>query len=154
MCGRYVSPEEAAMEWERKLPRNHSPFTRTNWNVAPTHIVPALRRAADDPQNEQPERVALRWGLIPDWAKGVPPKYGTIMATCERLATAPTWRGPWKRGQRCILLAHGFYEWQPVTDAAGRKSKQPRSATSPSSAWPDCGMPPPARTAPRSNPAR
>jgi putative SOS response-associated peptidase YedK len=51
------------------------------------------------------------------------------MATCERLATAPTWRGPWRGskngGQRCILPALGFYEWQPVTDAAGRASKRP-----------------------------
>ena len=71
----------------------------------------------------------MRWGLIPSWAKGVAPKFGTIMATCERLATAPTWRGPWRGnkngGQRCILPARGFYEWQPVTDAAGRPAKRP-----------------------------
>lgn len=30
-----------------------------------------------------------------------------------------TWRGPWSRGQRCILPATGFYEWQ--VRAASRK---------------------------------
>src|SRR5690606_34117830 len=25
--------------------------------------------------------------------------------------TAPAYRGPWKRGQRCILPVEGFYEW-------------------------------------------
>ena len=42
-----------------------------------------LRRVADDPQGDKPELVALRWGLIPDWARGVPPKVGAIMARCE-----------------------------------------------------------------------
>ena len=85
------------------------------------HQVPALRRAEGDGEGRRAEGgaelVALRWGLIPSWTKGVPPKFGTIMATCERLATAPTWRGPWRGGrggkngggQRCILPALGFY---------------------------------------------
>ena len=119
MCGRYVSPEEAAIEreWNRVRIRNPLGLDSTrfgpNWNVAPTHQVPALRRCEGDAEAGRAEGgaelVALRWGLIPSWAKGVPPKFGTIMATCERLATAPTWRGPWKRGQRCILSARGFY---------------------------------------------
>lgn len=53
----------------------------------------------------------MRWGLIPFFAKGVPTKYSTINATVEKLETGPAWRGPWKRGQRCIQLASGFYEW-------------------------------------------
>ena len=58
-----------------------------NWNVAPTHQVPALRRAEGDTEAGRAEGgvglVALRWGLIPSWVKGVAPKFGTIMATCE-----------------------------------------------------------------------
>ena len=108
-----------------------------HWNVAPTHQVHALRRCEGDAEaggaEGSAELVALRWGLVPSWAKGVPPKFGTIMATCERLASAPTWRGPWRGGrgskngggQRCILPARGFYEWQPVTDAVGRTTKRP-----------------------------
>ena len=61
----------------------------------------------------------MRWGLVPFFARGVPPKYSTINATVEKLETSPVWRGPWKRGQRCIQLAAGFYEWH--LDAAGRK---------------------------------
>jgi putative SOS response-associated peptidase YedK len=49
---------------------------------------------------------------VPFWAKGVPPKYSTINARVEGMTTAPSYRGPWKRGQRCILPAIGFYEWQ------------------------------------------
>jgi putative SOS response-associated peptidase YedK len=54
----------------------------------------------------------LRWGLVPFWAKGVPPRLSTINARVETVATAASYRGPWKRGQRCILPATGFYEWQ------------------------------------------
>ncbi len=49
---------------------------------------------------------------MPFWAKGVPPKLSTINARVETVATAASYRGPWKRGQRCILPATGFYEWQ------------------------------------------
>ena len=89
MCGRYVSPEEAAIEreWNRVRIRNPLGLDRTNWNVAPTHQVPALRRVGRDAEagggEGGVELVALRWGLIPSWAKGVAPKFCTIMATCE-----------------------------------------------------------------------
>jgi putative SOS response-associated peptidase YedK len=64
----------------------------------------------------------MRWGLVPYWAKGIPPKYSTINCTIEKLEIAPTWRGPWKRGQRCILPVAGFYEWKILEDG---KTKQP-----------------------------
>ena len=70
-----------------------------NWNVAPTHQVPALRRCEGDGDGDGDgeagraaggaELVALRWGLIPSWAKGVALKSGTIMATCGRPAKRP-----------------------------------------------------------------
>ena len=50
------------------------------------------------------------------------PKFSTINATVERLTEAASWRDPVSRGQRCILPACGFYEWQ--VQAEGR-SKQP-----------------------------
>ena len=31
----------------------------------------------------------MRWGLIPFFARGEPPKYSTINATIEKLDTAP-----------------------------------------------------------------
>ena len=49
--------------------------------------VPAIRRIEANAAEEQngTELVTLRWGLIPFWAKGVAPKFGTIMATREPL---------------------------------------------------------------------
>jgi putative SOS response-associated peptidase YedK len=46
-----------------------------------------------------------RRGLIPYFAKGVPPKYSSINATIEKVESGATWRGPWKLGQRCIMPA-------------------------------------------------
>jgi putative SOS response-associated peptidase YedK len=70
-------------------------------------------------ENGERAGLTLRWGLIPFFAKGEPPKYSTINTQLEKLETGPTWRGPWKRGQRCILVAAGFYEWH--MNEEGRK---------------------------------
>ena len=85
-----------------------------SYNVAPTQLVPVVRFA-----HGEREGLMMRWGLIPFVAKGVPPRYSTINATIERLETGAIWRGPWKRGQRCIMPAAGFYEWH--MNAAGQK---------------------------------
>lgn len=117
MCGRYVSPDEASIEREFNLVRAEWQFP-PSYNVAPTNEVAVVR------VNKAGERTGsrLRWGLIPYWAKGVSPKFSTINATVEKLTDAASWRGPWTRGQRCILPALGFYEWQVQADG---KTKQP-----------------------------
>jgi putative SOS response-associated peptidase YedK len=117
MCGRYVSPDDAAIEREFTLVRQEWNFP-PSYNVAPTQHVPIVR------VDKEGERTGLRvhWGLIPFLAKGVQPKYSTINATVEKLTDAATWRGPWKRRQRCIIPALGFFEWQVHADG---KSKQP-----------------------------
>ena len=106
MCGRYVSPDDAAIEREFNLVRTEWQFP-ASYNVAPTQDVPVVR------VNKEGARTGSRmhWGLIPFWAKGVQPKYSTINATIEKLTDGATWRGPWKRGQRCIMPATGFFEW-------------------------------------------
>jgi putative SOS response-associated peptidase YedK len=117
MCGRYVSPDEASIEREFNLVRTEWQFP-PSYNVAPTQTVPVVSAARDG----QRTGARLHWGLIPFWTKGVQPKYSTINATVEKLLDAATWRGPWKRGQRCIMPALGFYAWQVQADG---KSKQP-----------------------------
>jgi putative SOS response-associated peptidase YedK len=117
MCGRYVSPDQASIEREYALVRHEWQFP-PSYNVAPTQDVPIIRTDKDG----QRSATRVHWGLIPFWAKGVQPKYSTINATIEKLTDGATWRGPWKRGQRCIMPALGFYEWQVQADG---KSKQP-----------------------------
>ena len=59
----------------------------------------------------------MRWGLIPPFLKGEPPKFPTQNARIETMETAPAFRDAWKKGQRCIVPAEGFYEWQLIPDA-------------------------------------
>jgi putative SOS response-associated peptidase YedK len=117
MCGRYVSPDESSIEREFTLVRTEWQFP-PSYNVAPTQDVPVVH------VNKAGERLGalLHWGLIPYRAKGVQPKFSTINATVEKITDAATWRVPWQRGQRCILPALGFYEWQVQADG---KTKQP-----------------------------
>ncbi len=67
---------------------------------------------------QEPEKVKLsQWGLIPSWVsdrqKADQIRKGTYNARSESLAEKPSFRGALNRG-RCLVLAHGFYEWQLV----------------------------------------
>jgi putative SOS response-associated peptidase YedK len=116
MCGRYVSPDEASIEREFHLVHTEWQFP-PSFNVAPTQSVPIVRTREGERRGS-----LMRWGLIPFFARGVPPKYLTINARMETVQTAASYRGPWKRGQRCLVVARGFYEWQVQADG---KTKVP-----------------------------
>jgi len=116
MCGRYVSPDEASIEREFNLVHSEWQFP-PSYNVAPTQSVPVIRHIDGKPHGS-----LMRWGLIPFFARGVPTKYSTINARVETVQTAASYRGPWKRGQRCVQIATGFYEWHVQADG---KTKVP-----------------------------
>jgi putative SOS response-associated peptidase YedK len=115
MCGRYTTPEESEAERYLTVHLLHWHFERS-YNVAPSQQVPVVRIT-----DGQREGVMMRWGLVPYFAKGVPSKYSTINARLESIETSPAYRGSWKRAQRCILPAAGFYEWHLNEDG----TKQP-----------------------------
>jgi len=83
MCGRYVSPDEAAIERAWHVGRqNSNPFSR-RFNVAPTSTVPFITGN----ESGQPEVSSARCGLIPSWWKEAkPPRYG-FNAGFEEIAT-------------------------------------------------------------------
>jgi putative SOS response-associated peptidase YedK len=116
MCGRYVSPDEASIEREFNLVHAEWQFP-PSFNVAPTQLVPVVRDVEGTSRGS-----LMRWGLIPFFARGVPTKYSTINARIETLQTAASYRGPWKRAQRCLVIARGFFEWQVQADG---KTKVP-----------------------------
>ncbi len=107
MCGRVHlthSAEEIAEFFD--LPGGQLEFAAPRYNVAPGARLPALR--LDDAGDR--ELAALRWGLIPPWAKDERIGYRTINARSETAAEKPSFRSAWKR-RRCAIAVSGFYEW-------------------------------------------
>jgi putative SOS response-associated peptidase YedK len=79
------------------------------YNIAPSQDVLAIRHPR--------ELVAMRWGLVPSWAKDA--KLAPINARADSVATKPAFRAAFKK-RRCLVLADGYYEW--LTEG---KTKQP-----------------------------
>ncbi len=126
MCGRYVSPERAAIERAWQVGRgNSNPFGR-RYNVLPTTAIPILVAA---PGGRGLELAEARWGLIPSWWKQDKPPSYSINARAEEAAAKPMWRHAWRHA-RCLIPAEGWFEWQareradPATGEA-RAYKQP-----------------------------
>ncbi|MCX5384184.1 SOS response-associated peptidase [Streptomyces sp. NBC_00083] len=129
MCGRYAStrsPEDLTGLFH-VTDRPTADALAPSWNVAPTDPVYAiLERAGRDGDAEvRRELRALRWGLVPSWAKD--PKAGSRMinARVETVHEKPAYRRAFAK-RRCLLPADGFYEWDPVKDeTTGKTRKQP-----------------------------
>jgi len=54
----------------------------------------------------------MRWGLVPWWAKDIKVGFSSINARAETVDTARAFRDAWKKGQRCLVITDGFYEWK------------------------------------------
>lgn len=65
--------------------------------------------------NAPSETKLMQWGLIPHWAndskKAAEIRKGTYNARAETLHEKASFREPLLNG-RCLILAHGFFEWQ------------------------------------------
>lgn len=118
MCGRYTAMFTWRQIWEiyQLIGAMPAPERSPNFNLAPSQLAPVVILTEDGRVCE-----AMRFGLIPFFARGEPGPYSTINARVETVATSPAYRGPWKRAQRCLVLASGFYEWHLLVD----KKKQP-----------------------------
>ncbi|MEU6933451.1 SOS response-associated peptidase [Streptomyces sp. NPDC046374] len=134
MCGRYAAsrrPEDlvdvfGVEKWEPEE------TLAPDWNVAPTKEVHAiLERPLKDAESRRPVRQmrALKWGLVPSWAKSPEGAARMINARAETLHEKPSFQKAFA-ARRCILPADGYYEW--VTGAGERdlevegKRKRPR----------------------------
>jgi len=88
------------------------------FNVAPSQPIAAVRLNPDGQPGER-HLVALRWGLIPSWAKEASIGNRMINARSETVAEKPAFRAAFRR-RRCLVPADGFFEWQ-----RRGKAKQP-----------------------------
>ena len=135
MCGRYniLTDADALITTFGILESNISlePF-EARYNISPSPknteissldnskltLVPIVRL------NDEHQLVLKNaiWPLIPVWAGSSVPKYSTANARSDTMTTRSSYRNAWKKFQRCIVPATGFYEWQVVE---GQRIKQP-----------------------------
>ncbi len=108
MCGRYITPDEAAIERHWGLMRPQNFFQ--SYNVAPTQLAPVIRRNKDG----ELQLDMLAWGFQPDWAKRA-----WINARSETAFESKAF-GAASQKRRCLVPAAGWYEWQGT-----RAPKQP-----------------------------
>jgi putative SOS response-associated peptidase YedK len=116
MCGRFTLTADPADLQEAFFWVNFGNAEITpRFNIAPTQGIAVV---ANDGKNNLD---FFTWGLVPFWAKD--PSIGSRMinARAETLSEKPSFRNAYKH-RRCLILADGFYEWQPAPD---KKSKTP-----------------------------
>lgn len=69
----------------------------------------------------QGEIEMFNWGLIPFWAKDDTIKKATLNARIETVTEKPAFRNA--VGNRCLIIANGYYEWQWL-DSKGRQKQK------------------------------
>ena len=108
MCGRYRLSRRKQLVEEYCDTADWQDGWSLRYNIAPTQAVPVIRQHPKEPVRQVS---AMRWGLIPNWAKDPSIAAGTINAKSETAATKPAFRDP-LRLRRCLIPADGFYEWK------------------------------------------
>ena len=126
MCGRYWlkgSPELDPIIEEM----NQSPLIKrwqlegditTAGEVRPSAVVPVIAPDKDGARAVFP----MKWGFT---ARSL-----LINARIETASEKPTFAESWKR-RRCIIPASWYFEWEHLTDAAGRKKTGSKYAIRP-----------------------
>jgi putative SOS response-associated peptidase YedK len=115
MCGRYVVATPArqlALEFGAGLALEDFP---PDYNVAPTKPVPAVLSRGGDRL-----LTALRWGLVPFWAKDPTVGARMINARVETVGEKAAFRQSFAK-RRCLLPADGYYEWRKAAEPKGKK---------------------------------
>ena len=119
MCGRYAlakDPADLAEEFDAR-DETGGEAIGPEYNVAPTLTVPAVvdRHPRDgdgtpDPSTVERSLRAMRWGLVPSWAKDLSVGNKMINARAESLTEKPAFRRA-AASRRCLIPADGWYEW-------------------------------------------
>jgi len=118
MCGRYAasrSPDDLVVEFEAVKAAGQQPLP-ADYNVAPTKDVYVVRWKKERDAEGAPtgggyrELRAVRWGLVPSWAKDVSVGNRMLNARVESLADKPAFKKA-AASRRCLVPADGWFEW-------------------------------------------
>ena len=106
MCGRIIrTSPRATIEEAFNATADPTIDFRPRYNLCPSQ--PLIAVVADDGARRLR---ALRWGLVPHFARPDARAPKPINARAETVATKPSFRDAWRNGQRCIIPAESFYE--------------------------------------------
>jgi len=76
-----------------------------SYNIAPTQDVAVII------EDGTSKLTAMRWGLIPFWAKNISIGSKLINARGETVDEKPSFKYSFHK-RRCLIIANGFYEWR------------------------------------------
>lgn len=91
---------------------------RPSYNKSPQSMSPVLlsqRHFDKTAPVDECVLAAMRWGLVPSWFKENDPskmQYSTNNCRSENILEKKSYKDPLVKGQRCVILADGFYEWR------------------------------------------
>ncbi|KAF5902735.1 embryonic stem cell-specific 5-hydroxymethylcytosine-binding protein, partial [Clarias magur] len=91
---------------------------RPSYNKSPQSFSPVLlssRHFNKEASVDECVLATMRWGLVPGWFKESDPskmQYSTSNCRSESLLEKKSYKEPLLKGQRCVILADGFYEWR------------------------------------------
>ncbi len=133
MCGRialYTEPERLARRFDAALSKNLGDAEVPRWNVPPTQTVLVLTQPSEkrieaagselEVSDSGRSLEAMRWGLVPWWAKDLNIGNKMFNARAETLETKGAFKSALE-SHRCLVLADGFYEWKRNDNAGGRR---------------------------------
>lgn len=120
MCGRFTSTQvdPAAIADRFGVPlESVRRDTLGRFNVCPTEDVAAVVRT-----NGAPEGRALRWGLVPRWARALRAGPEPINARAEEVRAKRLFAPLVEEGRhRCLVIADGWYEWLKPEHPKGKR---------------------------------
>jgi putative SOS response-associated peptidase YedK len=119
MCGRFtltkIDGHGIAQRFD--VPQDPEEATLGRFNVCPTEQIAVVSAK----EGERKMR-AVRWGLVPSWAKELGKGHAPINARSETVASKKPFADLFARpDRRCLVLADGWYEW-----LRSENPKQPR----------------------------
>jgi putative SOS response-associated peptidase YedK len=108
MCGRYTIYQTGELANRFKTSQKELDKLlgelKAHYNAAPGQNLPVIT------EYKGRHLSAMRWGLIPIWAKDRNIGYKLINTRSETVFERPSWKRPILR-QRCLVPSNGFYEW-------------------------------------------
>ncbi|CAJ1051403.1 abasic site processing protein HMCES [Xyrichtys novacula] len=160
MCGRTactLAPDEVsrASSYRNRGGRRRQPRWRDgdadkyrpSYNKSPQSMSPVLlsqRHFDKEAPADECVLATMRWGLVPSWFKEKDPnmmQYSTSNCRSENILQKKSYKDPFNKGQRCVILADGFYEWRkegkdkqpffiyfPQTEAKTKRQGDPTSS--------------------------